>query len=456
MDTNQLPLQTHASARPTDRSEGDVNLSDRHRAYAWSHRDTTHALLEEDARYFLHQSLSSPCLNAAQSVTGSFIYDRNRRAILDFHGNSTHQVGHANPAVIDAIKRQLDELTFCPRRFTCSVAVELARRLAHLAPVGEAGTPGRVLFAPAGTVALSTALKLARYATGRYKTISMAGSFHGATIDAISVGGERLFREGLGPLLPGCLHVPGYDASDMGRRSADLIAETLEREGDIAAVIAEPMRWTTVVPPTPGYWQAVREACDRHGALLVFDEIPACLGRTGKLFCTEHFGVRPDILVIGKGLGGGVVPMAAMIAREDLNVAGQTALGHYTHEKSPIGAAAALATLDVIARDGLVARAADRGRALLVELDAMRASLPAIAAVRGLGLQLAVELGSDREPTAALAERVLYRCLSNGLSFKVAAGRIITLTPPLTVSDDELSTALKVLADAIRIESSGS
>lgn len=451
---HNLIARANQLTAPVDRAEGDINQSDGHRLYAEAHPNGTGPLLDEDARWFVHQSLSTPCLNVVSSVAGSVIVDHNGNPILDFHGNSSHQVGHANPAVIEAVKRQLDELVFCPRRFTCEIAVALAKRLACLAPVGEPGVPGRVLFAPAGTAAISTALKLVRYATGRYKTISMHGSFHGATLDAISLGGEAHFREGLGPLLPGCLHVPAYDLTEAGQRSAEMIEQTLEREGDVAAVIAEPMRWTTVVPPPPAYWQRVREACDRHGTLLVFDEIPACLGRTGRMFCTEHFGVRPDILVIGKGLGGGLFPMAATIVRDELNVAGRTSLGHYTHEKSPIGAAAAMATLDVIEQQGLVRRSAQMGARLLDQLRALAHHIGAIGAVRGLGMQLAIELRSNVEPADALAERVLYRCLGEGLSFKVSAGNVLTLSPPLTLSDDEAQTALSILKRAIRLEAS--
>ena len=202
---------------------------------------------------------------------------------MDFHGNNVHQVGFGNPDVIAAIKRQLDELPFCTRRYTNRVAVDLAKKLVALAP----GDLNRVLFCPGGAEAVGIAVKLARVATGRHKTVSMWDSFHGATLDAISIGGEAVFRRDMGPLLPGTEHVPPPDeyrcVFGCHRRGgcdlicADYIEYILEKEGDIAAVIAEPIRSTPYIP-TPGYWQAVREACDRHGALLIFDEIPHCLG----------------------------------------------------------------------------------------------------------------------------------------------------------------------------------
>jgi 4-aminobutyrate aminotransferase len=156
------------------------------------------------------------------------------------------------------------------------------------------------------------ALRLARVATGRHKTVSMWDSFHGASLDASSVGGERMFRGDVGPLLPGTEHVPPPDASHCvfgcaGRctlRCADYVEYVLEREGDVAAVVAEPVRSIPVIPH-PEYWSRVRAACDRHGALLVFDEIPQCLGRTGRMFASEHWGVVPDVLVLGKGWAAG-------------------------------------------------------------------------------------------------------------------------------------------------------
>ena len=190
------------------------------------------------------------------------------------------------------------------------------------------------------------ALKLARAATGRFKTISMWDSFHGASLDAISIGGEAIFRQGIGPLLPGAEHVPPPDPAGCpfcedrcNLKCADYIEYVLEKEGDVAAVVAETVRSTPFIPP-PDYWKRVRAACDRHGALLILDEIPTCLGRTGTIFAFEQYGIVPDMVCIGKGLGGGIFPLAALIAREDFNRAMPgRALGHYTHEKNPVACA---------------------------------------------------------------------------------------------------------------------
>jgi 4-aminobutyrate aminotransferase len=419
----------------------------------------TRALLEEDARYFLHQSLSTPCLNALRRAEGIYIEDLQGRRYMDFHGNSVHQVGFGNPGVVEAIRTQLDALSFSPRRYANRVAVDLARKLTSLAP----GDLNKVLFCPSGTGAIGMALKLARVVTGRHKMIAMWDSFHGASLDAISVGGEELFRRDIGPLLPGVEHVPPPDAYrcvwDCGSRGgcdlkcAAYIEYVLEKEGDVAAVVAETVRSTPVIP-APGYWLAVRRACDRYGALLILDEIPTALGRTGTMFACEHYGIVPDMLVLGKGLGGGIFPLAALIAREGFDVAGDLALGHYTHEKNPVACAAALATIAYIEDHGLLAHARALGRYALERLEAMRARHPLIGDVRGLGLLLGIELVSDRATktrATAEAEEVMYRALSKGLSFKLTMGNIVTLTPPLTITQQEMDQALDIL-DACLLE----
>jgi 4-aminobutyrate aminotransferase len=439
-------------------SEGDINISVRRDAWQKTHiDDTSQALLDEDARYFLKQSLSTPCLNTMRACDGIYIEDLQGRRYMDFHGNNVHQVGFANPEVIAAVKNQLDELPFCTRRYTNRTAVQLAKKLAQIAP----GDLNKSLFCPGGAEAIGIALKLARLATGRHKTISMWDSFHGATLDTISIGGEAIFRQDMGPLLPGTEHAPPPDeyrcAFGCGQRGgcdltcANYVEYILKKEGDVAAVIAEPIRSTPYIPK-PEYWQKIRQACDRYGALLIFDEIPHCLGRTGEMFTFENFGVRPDIVVIGKGLGGGVFPMAAVIAREELDVAAHRALGHYTHEKSPVGCAAALATIDYIEKHDLVRHARELGRHSLERLQVMKDRHPLIGDVRGLGLFLGVELVKDRQTRERAndeAEAVMYAALSKGVSFKLTMGNIITLTPALTISRKEMDQALDIIEECI-------
>ncbi|HEY2471416.1 MAG TPA: aspartate aminotransferase family protein [Terracidiphilus sp.] len=437
------------------KTEGDLNTSAMRRTWQDEHIGSeTRAWLEKDETYFLRQSLSTPCLNVLTRADGIYVEDLEGRRYMDFHGNDVHQVGFSNPRVLAAVQEQMKTLPFCTRRFTNIPAIKLAEKLATIAP----GNLNKVLLAPGGTTAIGMAMKLARVATGRFKTISMWESFHGASLDAISVGGEALFRAGIGPLLPGTEHVPppnpyrcvfGCNGS-CNLRCADYIEYVLEKEGDVGAVIAETVRNTGVIPP-PDYWKRVRAACDRHSALLILDEIHG-LGRTGHMFSCEHYGVTPDILVLGKSLGGALFPLAAIVTRADLDVAPHLALGHYTHEKNPVACAAALATLEFIEEEGLVERSRKLGEWALNKLRDMQKRQPHIGDVRGLGLLLNVEIVQDREnrvPDPGLAEQTMYEALSRGLSFKVTMGNVISLAPPLIISEEELGKALEILERSI-------
>jgi 4-aminobutyrate aminotransferase len=303
------------------------------------------------------------------------------------------------------------------------------------------------------------ALKLARVVTGKFKFVSMWEAFHGASLDAISVGGEAVFRKGIGPLLPGCEHVPPPDnrhcpfkcGQVCNLACADYVEYVLEREGDVAAVIAETVRCTPFIPP-PDYWKRIRAACDKHGALLILDEIPIGLGRTGRLFAFEHYGIIPDILVLGKGLGGGIMPLAAIIARESLNIAGDKALGHYTHEKNPVACAAGLVTLQVIEEEKLVQRASTLGEHALARFREIAQRRKIVGDVRGLGLLMGLELLRDAktlERATDEAERVMYAALRRGLNFKITMGNILTLTPALTISREELDQAIDILDQSL-------
>ena len=434
------------------RSEGELNISPRRQAWRQEQLDeSTKYWLEEDAKYFLHQSLSTPCLDVLARCKGAWLEDLQGKRFLDFHGNSVHQVGFGHPHVIQAIREQMETLPFCTRRYTNIPAIKLARKLTQLAP----GSLGKVLFAPGGTGAVGIALKLARMATGRFKTLSMWDSFHGGSLDTISVGGEAIFRQDIGPLLPGTEHVPPPDAQHCpwdcrgtcSLKCAEYVDYVLEKEGDIGAVIAETVRSTPFIPPRD-YWKIIREACDRHGALLILDEIPHCLGRTGKMFTCEHYDIVPDMLVIGKGLGGGIFPLAALIVRENLDVAPDRALGHYTHEKNPVACAAALATIEVIEKENLIENTRDLGDYALGRMQVMKQKHAIIGDIRGLGLLMGMELvkdGKTSERPMDLAEEVMYKALAKGLSFKLSMGNILTLTPPLTLTRDEMDQAVDIL-----------
>ncbi|MGH9344318.1 MAG: (R)-1-hydroxy-2-aminoethylphosphonate ammonia-lyase [Terriglobia bacterium] len=450
------PLPWKPDALAGLRSEGDLNISPRRKDWMNRNIDPETAMwLALDEKYFLRQALSTPCLNVLSECDGVNIQDLQGRIYMDFHGNSVHQVGFRNPRVIEAIKAELDTLPFCTRRYTNIPAIKLAGKLAQLAP----GNLSKVLFAPGGAEAVGVALKLARVATGRFKTISMWDSFHGASLDTISVGGEAIFRSGIGPLLPGAEHVPPPDpihclwscGKECSLRCADYLEYVLEKEGDVGAVVAETIRSTPYIPP-PEYWRKVRDACDRYGALLILDEIPTCLGRTGKMFVCEHYGIEPDMLVVGKGLGGGIFPLAALIARDDLDIAPDRALGHYTHEKNPVACAAALAAIECIEQDGLLEHAAKVGWEALERLQHVLGKHKLIASIRGLGLLLGIELVRNTSPPERAvdeAEQVMYRALDKGLSFKITMGNVITLSPPLTVTSEEMDRAIAILSECL-------
>ena len=446
--------------------EGESNLSWRRQRWADSKVSSQmKILLERDSARFFHQSVSSPCLAAVSKAEGIWIEDLDGHRYMDFHGNNVHHIGYSHPRLIAAIKQQLDELTFAPRRFTCEPAIELAEKLAEIVP----GDLDKVLYATGGSDAIEIALKIARAATGRYKTISFWDSFHGAGFGGISVGGEQQFRSHIaGPLLSGTEHVApfacyrcpyGYEVDENGApvldvcrtTCANMVRYVLEKEGDIAAVIAEPSRSVPYYSP-PGFWKIVRDACNEMGALLIFDEIPTGLGKTGKMFACEHDNVVPDILVMGKALGGGMLPIAAAICHSDLDVAGAFAIGHYTHEKNPITARAALTTINIVEEEGLVENAACVGAFALERLNDMKSRHSLIGDVRGRGLLLGVDLVVDRdskEPAKDAAEAIYYHALEVGLSFKLTMGNVISLSPPLVITEKEMHKALDIIEDAL-------
>jgi 4-aminobutyrate aminotransferase len=218
------------------------------------------------------------------------------------------------------------------------------------------------------------------------------------------------------------------------------------KERDIAAVIAEPIRSTPHVPPD-FYWPEVRRLCDANGALLVFDEIATGLGKTGKLFASEHVGARPDITVLGKCLGGGIVPIAAVIARADLDCAPELALGHYTHEKNPFTTCAALTTLATILEGDLPGRALTLGARAQARVGEMAKRQPSVRGMRGHGLLFAIEM----KPGLSV-ESIAWRALDKGVNLSASEGRDLSVTAPLVIGEEELDRALDVVEAAIAEE----
>lgn len=444
--------------KPTHfRSEGDVNTTPARQAWNASMDDElTQALLKRDSEVFLHQAMSTPCLDTLEAAEGIYIQDATGKKYMDFHGNNVHQLGYGHPHVIKRVQEQIAKLPFSPRRFTNETAIECAEKLTQIC----GGELNRVLFAPGGTSAVGMALKLARHITGNYKVVSLWDSFHGASLDAISVGGEACFRQGMGPLMAGVERIPpavSYrgafpveDGSDV--HYADYLEYVIEKEGGVGAFIAEAVRNTDVQVPSKAYWKRIREICDKHNVMLIIDDIPNGMGRSGEWFTYQAYDIEPDMLCIGKGLGGGLVPIAAMVTKDKYNTAEQISMGHYTHEKSPIGCAAALATMEAIEQGGLLDKVKADSQFMREKLLEMKAKYPVIGDVRGIGMLWGIELVTDHESKARAydeAEAVLYQCLNNGVSFKVSQGNVIQLSPPLIITREQLTEALAIFEEAI-------
>ncbi|WP_085499227.1 (R)-1-hydroxy-2-aminoethylphosphonate ammonia-lyase [Arenibacter troitsensis] len=438
------------------KTEGDINFTPARAAWMDSQiSEETKEILERDARYFLHQSMSTPCLDVLQSCEGPYIENISGKKYLDFHGNNVHQVGYANPELIEKIIEQLKVLPFSPRRYTNIPAIDFAEKLASLMP----SDLNRVLLTPNGSSSIGIALKLARAVTGKFKVVSFWDSFHGASLDAISVGGEAVFRESMGPLMPGVERIPPpvtYRGifEDNEDKCLEYLEYVFSKEGDIGAFIAETIRNTDVQLPSKTFWKKARQLCNKYGVLLILDEIPIALGRTGKMFVFEHYDIEPDILCIGKGLGGGIFPQAAIITRDEYNKFGDISLGHYTHEKSPLGAVAGLGTIAFLENEKILDKVKEDEEYLRTSLAALQLKYPLIGDVRGMGLLWGVELVLDKktkEKAINEAEVVMYECLKRGLSYKVSAGNVLQLSPALTISRKELDSALHILDESLAI-----
>ena len=431
-----------------------------HWAYEWAGIEDE-LLLERDAKCTMHQANNRPALLAIRTAQGSFVEDHSGRRYLDLHGNNCHHIGYRHPELIAGLIDQLSTLPFNVRGFTNEAFVLLAERLTALWP----GRDGRVFLVPGGAGAIELALALARVHTGRHKSISFADSYHGRSLGAIGLTSSKRERSvRLGPLLPGALHVPSFktlsnsaradDEPDVAaRRSLDAIDDQMRRHGDVACVVAEPIGNGGYRPPD-WYWPAVRTLCDEHGSLLIFDEIPAGLGKTGMLFNSEHFGVIPDMTVLGKALGGTAMPVAALIADGRLDSSPELNLGYFTHEKNPLMARAGLITLTVIEKESLVERARALGATVLVRLTELQARYPTlVTGVHGEGLMLSLELAGENESSPgsnSLTESIFYRCIEKGVILNYAGyGAALRLSFPLNVHEVDVDLAIKILDETL-------
>jgi 4-aminobutyrate aminotransferase len=274
------------------------------------------------------------------------------------------------------------------------------------------------------------------------------------------VGGEEHFHGGIGPLVPGAYHVefPNYyrnpwrftNPDDVDAECLRQIELVLKREPEMAALIGEPVSANPVVP-SKGYWEGVQALCRKYGALLIFDEIIEGFGRTGKMFASDHY-LTPDILVLGKSLGGGILPLAGIVTKEAYNTCADRSVGHYTHEKNALCAAAGLAAIEVIEKEGLCDHAAVLGARALARLTEMAGRHPLIGCVGGIGLHLGIDLVRDRrtkEKATAEAEAVMFKCMEKGVAFKTIDGNMITLRPALVITQEQMDGALAVIEEAI-------
>lgn len=429
--------------------------------YDWAGPDDG-PILDRDAKRTMHQANNRPAFLAVRTAEGSFVEDHSGRRYLDLHGNNCHHIGYRHPELIAGLIDQLSMLPFNIRGFTNEVFVLLAERLATLWP----GNDGRVFLVPGGAAAIELALALARVHSGRYKSISFADSYHGRSLGAISLTAvERHRAKRLGPLLPGALHVPSFKPSTgsgqtaagdpelAARASLDAIHGTMKQEGDVACIIAETIGNGAYRPPD-WYWPEVRALCDRHGSLLIFDDIPTGLGKTGALFNSEHFGVTPHMTVLGKALGGTAMPAAAVIAEGRLDTAPELDLGYFTHEKNPLMARAGLITLEILQTENLAERARTLGATTLARLNEIQERYPSIVTrVRGEGLMLSLDVTNadvDASGDSRLAQSIFFRCIEKGVILNYPSyGATLTLSFPLNVAQDHVDLAITVLNEAL-------
>ncbi|MFQ5697092.1 MAG: aspartate aminotransferase family protein [Myxococcota bacterium] len=363
---------------------------------------------------------------------GSRVWDVDGREYIDLTaGWAVNAIGHCHPALVEAIHEQARTLMQTTNIVYTLPQLELAEELARRTP--EAIT--RAFFVSSGAEANEGALKLAHRATGRSRFVSTFGSFHGRTLGAMSVLGQEKYRARWSALLQESTFVPFGDLAAAEGAIAD----------DVAAVVVEPIQGEGGVQvPPEGYLQGLRRACDASGALLILDEIQTGIGRTGRWFALEHWDVVPDILTLGKGLGGGV-PIAAFLATDPVMSAIEPGDHGGTYAGNPLCCHAATTVVRVIEREGLVARAADLGERISERLrDCARRHTDRIETVRGLGLLLGVVL---REPE--LAARVLPALRERGVLINLTAERVFRVFPALNIPEPDLWKALDELEAAI-------
>jgi 4-aminobutyrate aminotransferase len=418
------------------------------------------ALLERD------RSVSSPCYPRDYPFVmshgrGAEVWDVDGNRFLDFAaGIAVCSTGHAHPQVVQAVKEAADRFLHISSDYWHEGQVRLSERLAELAPTKE---PAMVFLTQSGTESVEGALKLARFVTGRPRFLGFLGGFHGRTMGSLAfTSSKHTQQEGYFPTMPGVTHVPYpnpyrplFAGQDQGEAVLDYIEHMLFAgalpPSELAAVLVEPIQGEGgyIVPPE-GFLRGLRDLCDRHGILLVFDEVQSGVGRTGKMFASQHWDVAPDIMTLAKGLGSGL-PIGAVVARKRLMETWPRGAHGNTYGGNPVCCAAALATLDLVERE-YAANAAASGAYLMERLGGLQARHDVIGDVRGRGLMIGMELVRDRgsrTPFRELADAVLHRAFHNGLILLSCGTSTVRFMPPLLITRGDVDEALSILEPSL-------
>lgn len=424
------------------------------------------AIIERD-RTALSPSLTRSYPFVAESGRGVWVKDPDGNEFLDFTaGIAVTSTGHCHPNVLRAIRRQASKLLHMSGTdFYYEIQVKLAEKLAGLAP-GKGKK--KVFFTNSGAEAIEAAIKLARYHTGREKLISFFGAFHGRTLGALSLTASRVVqREKFGPLLPGVhqvgygycyrcpynLYYPECSISCVSWIEDTLFKRTVPAE-EVAAIVVEPIQGEGgMVMPPPGYHNLIRDLAKRHKILLIVDEVQSGMGRTGKMFAIEHWGVEPDVIAVAKGIASGI-PLGAIIARSELVDWGPGAHAS-TFGGNPVACAAALETIHLLEKK-LMRNAGAVGEHLKNRLTELAKRYPLIGDVRGAGLMLGIELVKNRdtkEPAVKERNKIVQKAFRRGLLLLGCGESGIRFTPALVVTKKEVDLAVEILERCLKIMS---
>jgi 4-aminobutyrate aminotransferase len=392
------------------------------------------------------------------------VWDVDGRRYIDMMaGVCVLNVGHRHPQVVEAVREQTDKFWhICLHDFYYPQAVELAEKLAEISPMSG---HTRTYFGNSGTEAVEAAIKLAMYKTERNKFIGFLGAFHGRTLGSLSFTASKAIQSGYYQPAVKVFHLPYANAyrpllvGQPGEDYGDTVVNYLEDEifrsklhpEDVAAIVVEPIQGEGgYVVPTPNFFPRLREVCDRYGILLIVDEIQSGVGRTGKWWAIEYENVEPDIVCFAKGIASGM-PLGGIMARDEVMAWAPGAHGS-TYGGNPLALASAIATLDVIQEEGLLAKAQETGAYIMDRLRQMQLNHPSIGDIRGRGLMVGIEFVEDRETkkrASALRTAVIERSFDKGLLVIPCGPNVIRMTPPLNISRDLVDEGLHLFEEAL-------